>query len=146
MYPTLSNLHHYLAYAVLLLVTLFTFFSLWGWLNRRKFQTRDKKFGLAAMLAVHIQFTLGLILYLVSPTVQQAFKDFGLAMKSSNLRLYALEHPLVILIAAVLITIARIKTKRIDSNSAHKTNFILYTISLLLILSRIPWAKWLGLS
>ena len=146
MYPTLSNLHHYLAYAVLLLVTLFTFFSLWGWLNRRKFRTRDKKFGLAAMLAVHIQFTLGLILYLVSPTVQQAFKDFGLAMKSSNLRLYALEHPLVMLIAAVLITVARIKTKRIDSNSAHKTNFILYTISLLLILSRIPWAKWLGLS
>ena len=146
MYPTLSDLHHYLAYAVLLLVTLFTFFSLWGWLNRRKFRTRDKKFGLAAMLAVHIQFTLGLILYLVSPTVQQAFKDFGLAMKSSNLRLYALEHPLVILIAAVLITIARIKTKRSDSNSAHKTNFILYAISLLLILSRIPWAKWLGLS
>jgi len=146
MYPTLSDLHHYLAYAVLLLVTLFTFFSLWGWLNRRKFRTRDKKFGLAAMLAVHIQFTLGLILYLVSPTVQQAFKDFGLAMKSSNLRLYTLEHPLVMLIAAVLITVARIKTKRIDSNSAHKTNFILYTISLLLILSRIPWAKWLGLS
>ena len=146
MYPTLSNLHHYLAYSVLLLVTLFTFFSLWGWLNRRKFRTRDKKFGLAAMLAVHIQFTLGLVLYLVSPTVQQAFKGFGLAMKSSSLRLSALEHPLVMLIAAVLITVARIKTKRSDSNSAHKTNFILYAIALLLILSRIPWAKWPGLS
>ncbi|SVB16822.1 uncharacterized protein METZ01_LOCUS169676 [marine metagenome] len=146
MYTTLLPLHHYLAYAVLLLVTLFTFNSLWGWLSGRDSTACDKKLGLAAMLAVHIQFTLGLILYLVSPTVQQAFKDFGLAMKSSNLRLYALEHPLVILIAAVLITIARIKTKRSDSNSAHKTNFILYAISLLLILSRIPWAKWLGLS
>jgi len=146
MFPTTLNLHSYLAYAVLLLVTLFTFYSLWGWLNGRKFRTRDKKFGLAAMLAVHIQFTLGLVLYLVSPTVQQAFKDFGLAMKSSSLRLSALEHPLVMLIAAVLITVARIKTKRSDSNSAHKTNFILYAIALLLILSRIPWAKWLGLS
>jgi hypothetical protein len=101
MFPTTLNLHNYLAYAVLLLVTLFTFYSLWGWLNGRKFQIRDKKFGLAAMLAVHIQFTLGLVLYLVSPTVQQAFKDFGLAMKSSSLRLSALEHPLVMLIAAV---------------------------------------------
>jgi len=146
MFPTTLNLHNYLAYAVLLLVTLFTFYSLWGWLNGRKFRTRDKKFGLAAMLAVHIQFTLGLVLYLVSPTVQQAFKDFGLAMKSSSLRFSALEHPLVMLIAAVLITVARIKTKRSDSNSAHKTNFILYAIALLLILSRIPWAKWLGLS
>lgn len=146
MFPTTLNLHNYLAYAVLLLVTLFTFYSLWGWLNGRKFRTQDKKFGLAAMLAVHIQFTLGLVLYLVSPTVQQAFKDFGLAMKSSSLRLSALEHPLVMLIAAVLITVARIKTKRSDSNSAHKTNFILYAIALLLILSRIPWAKWPGLS
>ncbi|MBT4901296.1 MAG: hypothetical protein HOB00_02895 [Verrucomicrobia bacterium] len=146
MFPTTLNLHNYLAYAVLLLVTLFTFYSLWGWLSEQKFQTRDKKFGLAAMLAVHIQFTLGLVLYLLSPTVQQAFKDFGLAMKSSSLRLSALEHPLVMLIAAVLITVARIKTKRSDSNSAHKTNFILYAIALLLILSRIPWAKWPGLS
>lgn len=62
-------------------------------------------------------------------------------MKSRNLRLYALEHPLVMLIALVLITVARIKTKRSYSNSAHKTNFILYAISLLLILSRIPWTK-----
>ena len=146
MYPTLSNLHHYLAYAVLLLVALFTAYSLWGWKTGRGFLARDKKLGLSAMLATHIQFTLGLILYFLSPNVQQAFKDFGLAMKSSNLRLYALEHPLVMLIALVLITVARIKTKRSDSNSAHKTNFILYAISLLLILSRIPWTKWLGLS
>jgi hypothetical protein len=67
-------------------------------------------------------------------------------MKDSTLRLYALEHPLVMLIAVVLVTVARSKTKKSDANSAHKTNFILYAISLLLILSRIPWAKWLGLS
>ena len=146
MFNPTFNLHHYLAYAVLILVALFAIYSLWAWLSGKESSAKDKKLGLSAMLAVHIQFTLGLILYVVSPTVQQAFKDFGLAMKSSNLRLYALEHPLVMLIAAVLITVARIKTKRIDSNSAHKTNFILYTISLLLILSRIPWAKWLGLS
>ena len=146
MYPAFFKLHHYLAYTVLIFVTLFTFYSLWRWLTGREYPARDKLLGLIAMLATHIQFTLGLVLYFLSPTVQQAFKDFGLAMKSSNLRLYTLEHPLVMLIAAVLITVARIKTKRIDSNSAHKTNFILYTISLLLILSRIPWAKWLGLS
>ena len=63
MYPTLSNLHHYLAYAVLLLVALFTAYSLWGWKSGRGFLARDKKLGLSAMLATHIQFTLGLILY-----------------------------------------------------------------------------------
>ena len=143
--PTL-NLHHYLAYAVVLLVIVFTFHSLRGWLSGRESSPGDKKLGLAAFIAVHLQFTVGLVLYFLSPTVQQAFKDFGLAMKSSNLRLYAVEHPLVMLIAVVLLTVARIKTKKSDSNSAHKTNFILHAVALLFILSRIPWAKWLGLS
>jgi len=146
MYPAFFKLHHYLAYTVLIFVTLFTFYSLWRWLTGREYPARDKLLGLIAMLATHIQFTLGLVLYFLSPTVQQAFKDFGLAMKSSNLRLYAVEHPLVMLIAVVLLTVARIKTKKSDSNSAHKTNFILHAIALLFILSRIPWAKWLGLS
>ena len=146
MYTTLLPLHHYLAYAVLLLVTLFTFNSLWRWLSGRDSTTCDKKLGLAALIALHTQFTLGLVLYFVSPITQTALNDFGNAMKDSTLRLYALEHPLVMLIAVVLVTVARIKTKRSDSNSAHKTNFILYVVSLLLILSRIPWAKWLGLS
>ena len=146
MYTTLLPLHHYLAYAVLLLVTLFTFNSLWRWLSGRDSKACDKKLGLAALIALHTQFTLGLVLYFVSPITQTALNDFGNAMKDSTLRLYALEHPLVMLIAVVLVTVARIKTKRSDSNSAHKTNFILYVVSLLLILSRIPWAKWLGLS
>jgi hypothetical protein len=146
MYSTLFNLHHYLAYAVLLLVALFTFYSLWGWLAGRDSMAKDKKLGLAALIAVHTQFTIGLVLYFVSPMTQQAFQGFGLVMKNSITRLYALEHPLVMLIAVVLVTVARSKTKRSDSNSAHKMNFILYAISLLLILSRIPWAKWLGLS
>ena len=146
MYTTLLPLHHYLAYAVLLLVTLFTFNSLWRWLSGRDSTACDKKLGLAALIALHTQFTLGLVLYFVSPITQTALNDFGNAMKDSTLRLYALEHPLVMLIAVVLVTVARIKTKRSDSNSAHKTNFILYAIALLLILSRIPWAKWPGLS
>ena len=146
MYSAILNSHHYLAYAVLLLVIVFTFHSLRGWLSGRESSAGDKKLGLAAFIAVHLQFTLGLVLYFLSPTVQQAFKDFGLAMKSSNLRLYAVEHPMVMLIAAVLVTVARIKTKRNDANAAHRANFILYAIALLLILSLIPWDKWPGLS
>ena len=146
MYSAILNTHHYLAYAVLFLVIIFTFHSLRGWLSGRESSAVDKKLGLAAFIAVHLQFTIGLVLYFLSPNVQQAFKDFGLAMKSSSLRLSAVEHPLVMLIAAVLVTVARIRTKRSSANADHRTNFILYAIALLLILSRIPWAKWPGLS
>ena len=53
MYTTLLPLHHYLAYAVLLLVALFTFYSLWGWLSGRDSTACDKKLGLAALIAPH---------------------------------------------------------------------------------------------
>ncbi len=140
------NLHHYLAYAVLLLVAGVLSRSFWAWRKGLDFTAQDNKTSLFVIIATHTQFTLGLISYFVSPMTQQAMNDFSLAMKDSTLRLYALEHPLVMLIAAVLITVARIKTKKDNSNAAHKTNFILYAIALLLILSRIPWTKWLGLS
>ena len=135
MYTPILNLHHYLAYAVLIFVTLFTFYSLWRWLTGREYPTRDKLLGLITMLATHIQFTLGLVLYFLSPTVQQAFKDFGPAMKSSNLRLYVLEHPLVMLSAVVFLTVARINTKTRDSNPVPTPHFILHPLALLLILS-----------
>ncbi len=143
---TILDLHHYLAYLVLLLVAGVLSRSFWAWRKGLNFTAQDNKTGFLVILATHTQFMLGLISYFVSPMTQQAFDDFGLVMTEPTLRLFALEHPLVMLIAVVLITVARIKTKRTDANAAHKTNFILYAIALLLILSRIPWDKWLGLS
>ena len=145
MYWGLFHPHHYLAYLVLVLLALVTALSLKGWLQGRDYRPMDKRLGLCAMLATHIQFTLGLGLYFVSPFTTTAMHDFGAAMKNSELRLYAVEHPTVMLLAVVMVTIARVKTKRSDSNAAHRTSFIFHAIALLLVLSRIPWAKWLGL-
>ena len=67
----------------------------------------------------------------------------GSAMADSNLRLYAIEHPLVMIIAIVLITRAYSKSKKdIEDRLKHKIKWISYSAALVLILSRIPWSVW----
>jgi L-asparagine transporter-like permease len=65
-------------------------------------------------------------------------------MKDATLRLFAVEHISVMIIAAVLLTIGYAKQKRTeDSATKFKRISTFYAIALLLILSRIPWAQWL---
>jgi hypothetical protein len=65
-------------------------------------------------------------------------------MSDKALRLTSLEHPLINIIAIVLITIGWSKHKKLtDSNSKFKTFAIFYGLGLLLILSRLPWSLWL---
>ncbi|MEX2350563.1 MAG: hypothetical protein WD554_06760, partial [Flavobacteriaceae bacterium] len=61
-----------------------------------------------------------------------------------ELRLYAVEHPLIMIIAVVLITIGYSKHKKqLTSKGKFKMLAIFYTIAFILILSRIPWHHWL---
>ena len=82
----------------------------------------------------------GLVLYFVSPLGKAAFGQ----MSNAELRLTSLEHPLVNLIAIILITVGwSTHKKAADSNTKFKKITVFYAIGLLLILSRIPWNNWI---
>ncbi len=89
----------------------------------------------------HLQILIGLIMYLfTSPITQSAFSDFGAAMKESTLRFWAVEHIFVMVIAAVLVQIGRIKIKKAsEDRSKFKAMAVFFLIALILVLSRIPW-------
>ncbi len=65
-------------------------------------------------------------------------------MKDSAIRLTSLEHPLINIIAIVLITIGWSKHKKVANNLKFQKIMIFCGLGLLLILSRIPWSLWLG--
>lgn len=139
-YNIIKQAHSGVAYLALifLLIVIINAFS--GLATNREFTEKDRKLGLFGLIFCHIQLLLGLILYFVSPMVQ----SFGVAMKDPLLRLYALEHPLVNIIAIVLITIGWSKHKKAtDSKAKFKKFAIFYTLGLILLLSRIPWKIWL---
>ncbi len=68
----------------------------------------------------------------------------GEVMKNADLRLYAIEHPLINIIAVVLITIGWSRHKKIATSKAKfKSIGIMFALGTILILSRIPWSTWL---
>ncbi|HEY6913625.1 MAG TPA: hypothetical protein VI413_03030 [Paludibacter sp.] len=141
MYIEIKQLHSLFAYLPLALLTFAIVFNAYSWLRKSPFNKTNKLITLLGMVSVHTQFVIGLILYLISPLGLSNFS--GNAMKDSQSRLYVLEHPFVMIIALVLITIGYSKAKRqTDDTSKYKKIVIFYSIGLALILTRIPWSSW----
>lgn len=141
----IKQAHSGVAYLVLIFLFIAIVNAIIGLSSKKQFTEKDRKLGLVALIFSHIQLLLGLILYFTSPMVQTLSGNMGEVMKNSTLRLYGVEHPLINIIAIVLITIGWSKHKKaITSEDKFKKFAIFYTLGLILILSRLPWSAWLG--
>lgn len=142
MYEIIKNTHSYLATILLLVLIIASVYALIGWFRGSSFSNNSKRILLAGLIASHLQLVIGFVIYFISPLGVSNFS--GEIMKNSIGRLYVLEHPLMMLIGIVLITIGYSKSKRATSDkSKFKFAGIFYTIGLILILSRIPWHVWM---
>ena len=134
MHQGLLYTHSYLRYAVLILLIIVIVTSLMGWLGKKPYGSTNNKLSLFLFIATHSQLLLGLILYVVSPNVQ--FN--GSTMKDAVIRYWTVEHSTIMIIAVVLITMARITAKKLTADEAkHKRLFIFNALALLLILAGI---------
>ena len=141
LYSILQNAHSGLAYLALAILILVVISALMGTMGNKPYSEGNRKLALFALIGAHIQLLLGLVLYFISPNGISNFS--GANMKDSASRLLMLEHPLMMLIAIVLITVGYSTAKRmIDGPKRHKRILIFYGLGLVLILSRIPWSNW----
>lgn len=140
MYYFLQKFHSGWAYLVLLLLAIVVILSIVGYVSKKEFTSTNRKLALFALIFSHVQLLVGLILWVISPIGKAALSD----MSNSATRLTALEHPLINIIAIILITVGWSKHKKIsDGLIIHKNFSIFYGLGLLLILTRIPWSMWL---
>ncbi|GAB2533668.1 hypothetical protein [Rufibacter soli] len=142
MYTGLQHLHSFMGYLVLLGLLISLGAALVGLSGNRTFTDKDRKLSLFGLIATHLQVVVGIILYFVSPLgISNAS---GAAMKDATSRLYFLEHPLMMVLAVILITVGYSKAKRqVGTNRGFKTIAIFFGLGLILVLSRIPWNAWL---
>lgn len=141
MYTGLKHLHSYLAYFLLAALIFSLLFAIYKFVTNSRFDRATQKAALIGFIASHLQLLIGLVLYLVSPVGLSNFS--GEAMGDSLARLYMLEHPLMMIIGIVLISIGYIKAKKPgDDARRFKTVILFYTLGLILILWRIPWQVW----
>lgn len=130
--------------AALLLTTLISaiLYIIYGWITKKSFSKTNQTISLIGMAATHTQILIGLALYFLSPLGMSNLS--GAAMKDSASRLYILEHPFMMILAVILVTIGYIRSKKAETDKQKYGNIVFfYSIGLLFILSRIPWSIWL---
>jgi uncharacterized membrane protein len=143
MYTGLLHTHNMFRWLVLIALVLALIFAFIGWAGKKEWTKRDKITGLVLTIFMDIQFLVGLILYaFVSPFTKAAFADFGAAMKNAELRFYAVEHILIMVIALVFVHIGKSKSKKLQEHwKKHRAAAIWFGLALVLVLVGIPWDR-----
>jgi hypothetical protein len=132
MYNGLLHLHNLLRWVILVLLVIALFQSL----TKRE---GLRKSSLWLLISAHITLLIGLYQYFASETVGYSIvkrmDGFGSVMKDSFARFWVVEHFTGMLIAIIIITIARGKAKKLSYGAA----FWLYLTALIILLISIPW-------
>ena len=97
MYEFIQKFHSGWAYLALLLLVVAVLNSVIGMVSKKEFSTKDRTIALLGLIAAHIQLLVGLVLYFVSPLGKAGLSE----MSNAAIRLTALEHPLINIIAIV---------------------------------------------
>jgi uncharacterized protein YacL len=143
MYIGFKHLHSTLAYLLLAMLLISIVWVAIGLMKRKPFTEKTRKIALFGLIATHIQFVIGLVLYFLSPAGYASLSSE--AMKDAILRHNVIEHPITMIMAVVFITIGYSRSKRLEKDSRkYNSILIFYLIGLMLILLRIPWHIWPG--
>ena len=140
----MKEIHSYWAYLVLAILIFAVVNAIIGLSQKKQFTDKDLRIGLFTLIVTHIQLLIGLGWYFMSPWYKALKENGSVVMGDKATRLLAIEHPIMMVLAIVLITIGWSKHKKKTSDSSKfKTFTIFYGLALLLILSRIPWNNWI---
>lgn len=139
----MKEIHSYWAYLVLAILIFAVINAFIGFTQKKQFTDKDLRIGLFTLIVSHIQLLIGLGWYFMSPWYKALKDNGGEVMSDKATRLLAVEHPIMMILAIVLITMGWSKHKKKTTDSSKfKTFAIFYGLALLLILSRIPWNNW----
>lgn len=132
------NLHHYLAFVVIILLAWATINGFSGNSSEKLWEDKHRKINLFGLIATHTMFLLGIILLVLA----MSNADMGAIMKNAAARKSYVEHPTVGIIAAILVTIGNAKSKKeLGNGKKFRSTMIFYGLALVLILSRLPFDK-----
>ena len=142
MYTGLLHLHHWLPFVYLLLMLAVLVQNFLVWKSDNAFTDKLARQNKIALILTHLQVTIGLIM--LFGFNMDMFSDMGTLMGDGALRFKYVEHPMTMIIAAVLITIGNAKSKR-GATDAEKAKPIVvwFGIGLFLIALRLPWEAFL---
>lgn len=135
MYNGLIHAHSGFRWLVVIFLIIAILKSFFAMKNKQAFTKSDNLIALLLLSFTHLQFIVGLAIYFMAGKLA----SIGDSMKDGALRFWSLEHGLLMIVAIVLITIGRVKSKKAATDELkHKKGLVFYSIAFLLIL-------WAGL-
>jgi hypothetical protein len=141
MHSALLHTHNLLRWAVLILGVIAFVKALQGMKGDRPYGPA-RGAGLLYTASLHLQLLLGLLLYMVSPAVKAIMRDMQAAMGDSGMRFIVVEHPTIMVVATILMTIGGIIAKNAANDaSKHRKAAIFIGITMGMVLWGIPWQR-----
>ncbi|MEO7991743.1 MAG: hypothetical protein ABI663_19475 [Chryseolinea sp.] len=143
MYQGLLHTHILLRYFILIMLIVVIVMAVTGLIKKKPYGKLDNKFSLYLLIFTHLQAVVGIILYIVSYLDGTRRVHFTAeTMKDSSLRYWAVEHVTGMIVVIVLITVARISSKKLSLDAAkHMRMLILNGIALALVIAVILLGK-----
>jgi cytochrome bd-type quinol oxidase subunit 2 len=140
MYQTLTFYHSLIRWLVVISLIYGIYRAYKGYTAKLAFAKTDNAVRHWTATIAHIQLMIGIILYSQSPLIKYFWKNKNEAIHSADTSFFSFVHPLLMLVAIVVITIGSALAKRKQADiEKFKTMLIWFTIALLLIFIAIPW-------
>jgi len=141
MYSAFLLIHSLLRWVVILVGLVAIARAIGGLTGRRGWLPGDAAATRWFTIALDLQFTIGLLLYVwLSPFIRDAWADMAATMKNAPLRFFAVEHLTGMLIGVALAHVGKVKIgKASDAAQKHKLAAIFFGLAMVVILLSIPW-------
>ena len=142
MYNILKESHNGIGMLLLFLLLVIIIFILFKFLLKKPLNKAVKMAALIGLITVHIQILIGVLLYFLSPLGLSNFSGESMGHKIS--RFYIVEHPIGMILAAILITIGYrvVKKPNLGDKSKYTRLLIYYGLGFGIISYLIPWFLW----
>jgi hypothetical protein len=141
MNTALLHTHNLLRWIVLILGVLALIKAAQGLSGDRAYGSA-RRMGVMFMASLHLQVLLGLILFVSSPFIKAALDNMGPSMSDKGVRFFVAEHPMLMVAAAIVMTIGSIVAKNgVNDAAKHRKALIFIAVTMLLIIFGIPWQR-----
>ncbi len=140
MYPILLTVHSLFRWAVLISLLYALYRGYKGWLSGGAFSGLDDNVRHITATIAHVQLLIGFVLYWLSPLAIYFRNYLKEGMGQREIRFFGMEHPAMMFIAIVVLSIGSSLSKRKpEARQKFKTMALWFSFALLIILLSIPW-------
>lgn len=142
MFLFLKEAHNKVGLIILVLLFFTILFFLIRFFFKKTFGKSSRIISLITLTVIHIQLSLGVLTYILSPLGYSNFS--GEAMKHEISRFYIIEHPVGMILVIVLATFANraVRKKKYNDKQKYSRALIFYTLAFALTYYLTPWFLW----